>query len=109
MTAMTRSPWSTDLTALCERLARRLHADGAIHPETAAVALAVRGNDGLDRAEAAERLGISDEHLAAIEAGAVAWHELPRPLVDEACCLPRLDLPRLGLPLPPKPGTVFPA
>ena len=95
MTTMTRSPWSTDLTVLCERLARRLRSEGAAHPEVAAVALAVRGHHGLDRPDQAARLG--DAELAAVEAGEVAWPDLPGPLADEARALPGLDLTRLGL------------
>lgn len=97
MITMTPSPWSTDLTALCERLARRLHSEGAAHPETAAVALAVRGHRGVDRAELAAELGISDDELAAVESGRVAWVDLPVALRDAAGRLPGLDLSRLGL------------
>jgi hypothetical protein len=97
MTTMTRSPWSTDLTALCERLARRLRSEGALHPESAAVALAVRGHLGIDRAEQVARLGISDAELAAIEAGITPWSALPEALRAEARQLDGLDLHALGL------------
>jgi DNA-binding XRE family transcriptional regulator len=97
MITVTSSPWSTDLTALCERLARRLHSEGAAHPETAAVALAVRGHHGVDRADLAAELGISDGELAAIEAGQVAWADQPAQLRDAARRQPGLDLARLGL------------
>lgn len=97
MTTMTPSPWSTDLTALCERLARRLRSEGAPHPEVAAVALAVRGTHGVDRAAFAVRSGVPADELDAIEAGRRSWDELPSVLVDEARAHPRIDLDRLGL------------
>ena len=97
MTLMTRSPWSTDLTALCERLARRLRSEGAPHPEAAAVALAVRGAHGLDQADFAARIGASQPELAATEAGERPWDQLPAAITDEARAHPGLDLARLGL------------
>lgn len=98
MTTMARSPWSTDLTALCERLARRLDAEGAPHPLVAAVALAVRGHLGLDPSAAADHLGVDAAELAAVEAGEVAWADVPPAVRHAAQVTPGLDLPRLGLP-----------
>lgn len=97
MTTMTPTPWSTDLTALCERLARRLRSEGAAHPETAAVALAVRGTFGDDRPTFAERLGIPDHELEIVEAGWRRWDQVAQVLADEARSQPGLDLHRLGL------------
>ena len=97
MTTMTPTPWSTDLTALCERLARRLRSEGAAHPETAAVALAVRGTFGVDRATFAERLGMPDHELEIVEAGWRRWSELPPALADEVRSQSGIDLHRLGL------------
>lgn len=97
MKVMTPSSWSIDLTALCERLARRLRSGGAAHPEAAAVALAVRGVFGVDRPTFAERLGIPDGELAIVESGWRRWDEVPHALVDEARSHPGIDLDRLGL------------
>ena len=97
MQVMTPSSWSTDLTALCERLARRLRSEGAAHPEAAAVALAVRGAAELDLVTYAARLGINDDALAAIEAGRRPWSDVPAALVEAARSQPDLDLARLGL------------
>ena len=97
MKVMTPSPWSTDLTALCERLARRLRSEGAAHPEAAAVALAVRGSYGIDSATFAHRLGIGIAELEIIESGWRRWDEVPLVLADEARSQPGIDLARLGL------------
>jgi hypothetical protein len=86
------SMWSTDLTKLCERLAERLRAEGAPHPEPAAVALAVRGASGEDRHDFAIRLCLTDEALAHIERGEVSLDGWPLALIEEATtvgCLER--------------------
>jgi hypothetical protein len=88
------SMWSTDLTKLCERLAERLRAEGARHPEPAAVALAVRGASGEDRHDFATRLRLTDEELADIEHGEVSLELWPISLIDEATtvgCLERSE------------------
>lgn len=97
MTLEAASPWSADLTALCERLARRLRSGGAAHPEVAAVALAVRGRHGVDRAELAAILGLGDAQLAAVESGAIGWSEVPASLRAEADRCAGLTLARLGV------------
>lgn len=89
--------WSTDLTPLCERLARRLRSEGAIHPEAAAVVLAVRGRCGVDQARFAPLHGLDVDELVAIEAGERPWHELPAALHELAGARPGIDLHRLGL------------
>jgi hypothetical protein len=87
--------WSGDLNLLCERLAERLAADGATHPGAAALAIAVRGLRGADRPSFASELGLGRADLAAIEAGDVAWVDLPPEILRRAAADDRLDLARL--------------
>jgi len=66
-----------DLTGLCERIAARLADAGVTHPVAAAVALSARGHLGLDADVFANRYGIDPSRLRRLEAGAVAWEDLP--------------------------------
>lgn len=84
-----------DLTALCERLAERLAAHGAAHPMSAAVALAVRGLEGVGPDAFARQLRVGVDDLARIEAGDVQFEALPAPIRRRAEVDPRLDLDRL--------------
>ena len=83
------------MTLLCERLSRRLAAEGARHPTAAAVALAVRGLQGADPATFANELGISPDQLARAESGNVAFDQLPPAILQRANAEPQLDLERL--------------
>lgn len=76
--------WSTDVTRFCGRLADRMAADDCRFPVVAAVALAVRGRDGLDRQAFATSLGIDVEQLEQAEGGMLPLEELPRALVERA-------------------------
>ena len=89
--------WVTDLTGLCERLAQRLAEAGAEHPSAGAVALAVRGTEGVDRPTFADWLGISHDELDRAEHGDVPFQQLPEPIRLRAQQEARLDLLRLGL------------
>jgi hypothetical protein len=91
------APWVTDLTGLCERIATRLADAGARHPSVGAVALAVRGREGVDRHTFAGWLGLDHDQVHAAEQGELAFDELPEPIRSRAESEPRLDLPRLGL------------
>ncbi len=97
MNTMTESSWSTDLTRLCERLAERLHAEGAEHPVEAAVALTARGHRGVGPDEFCEQIGVEPGALQAVEAGGVAWASFPPALELAIRDTPGIDLPRLGL------------
>lgn len=77
------SSTTTDVTRLVERLAAQLARSHARHPVAAAVAIACRGNAGLDPAEFAERLGLPVSTVVACEAGAVPFDELPAALVAD--------------------------
>ena len=72
-----------DVTRLVERLAARLARSHAPHPVAAAVAIACRGNAGLDTADFANRLGLAVSTVVACEAGAVPFDELPAELVAD--------------------------
>jgi hypothetical protein len=71
-----------DLTSFCERLAERLSARGAAHPVAAAVALAARGAHGVDVGTFANDIGVAARALRQVEAGTVAFADLP----DELAC-----------------------
>ncbi|KAA0234305.1 MAG: hypothetical protein JJLCMIEE_02501 [Acidimicrobiales bacterium] len=87
-----------DLTLLCERLAQRLQRAGLTHPLEAAVALTVRGARQADLQDQARALGLSSAHLAGIEAGHLAFPDLPPPLLAAARDTAGLDLDRLMSP-----------
>jgi hypothetical protein len=84
--------WPSDLTDLCERLARRLHRSGAAHPVAAAVALAARGHRGLDVDEFARAVGLPADTVRRAEAGDIVWEDLPAVLGDLVESMPSVDL-----------------
>lgn len=97
MSTMARSgSWDTDQTLLCERLAERLRHQGSAHPVAAAVALAVRGSLGLDRAAFAARIGLDVVELERIDDGAVPLDALPTPILLAAQHENHLDLDHLA-------------
>jgi hypothetical protein len=97
MSTMTRSDaWDTDQTLLCERLAERLRNRGSAHPVAAAVALAVRGAQGLDQRTFADRSGLDLDELRRIDDGQVALEDLPAPILLAARHAVGLDLDHLA-------------
>ena len=68
---------SLDMTLFCERLAERLRSQGVSHPVAAAVALAARGHRGVDVEPFAAAIGLDAHQLRQIEAGTVAFADLP--------------------------------
>lgn len=84
--------WPSDLTRVCERLARQLHRRGATHPVAAAVALAARGHRGLGTAEFAAAVGLSADTVRCAEAGDIAWEDLPDVLGALVESMPSVDL-----------------
>ena len=82
MRAMNHDDVAVDVTLFCERLAERLRSKGVAHPVAAAVALAARGHRGVDTDTFAVAIGIDADELRAIEAGTVAFADLP----DELAC-----------------------
>ena len=95
MSDTTTDDWSADLTALCERLAERLRTEGYPHPVAAAVALAVRGRQGVDAATFAVELGIPADALQRVESGLVPLRDFPGALLLLADHTDGLDLDRL--------------
>ena len=95
MSSTMTQDWSVDLTALCERLAERLGAEGYAHPLAAAVALAVRGRQGVDADTFADELGIAPDELRRVESGLVPLHDFPGALLLLADHTAGLDLDRL--------------
>ena len=83
---------SLDFTIFCERLAERLRSRGASHPVAAAVALAARGQRGVDVDEFAAALGIDGEQLRQIETGNVAFADVPDELAFAFADIPSARL-----------------
>jgi hypothetical protein len=77
--SMTTTP---DRTRLVERLAARFATAGVAHPVAAAVAVACRGNTGLELDEFARSVGLDPDIVQACEAGDVAFGDLPATLVE---------------------------
>jgi hypothetical protein len=81
---MVRSVTTTpDRTRLVERLAAQFAARGVAHPVAAAVAVACRGNSGLDVDDFARERALEVAVVRACEAGAVAFGDLPASLVED--------------------------
>ena len=66
-----------DATLFCERLAERLRSQGVTHPVAAAVALTARGSRGVDVDAFAEGVGIHGAQLRSVEAGEIAFADVP--------------------------------
>ena len=77
MREMNHDDVAVDVTLFCERLAERLRSKGVAHPVAAAVALAARGHRGADIEPFATAIGVDADELRAIEAGTVAFADLP--------------------------------
>lgn len=103
---MARVKPTTDVTRFCRVLAGRLAETGARHALDAAVAVAVRGRHGGDRASFATDVGLTVDEVVAIESGARPFAEFPPSLVLRARSVVGLDLVALGLdrPDPGRPG-----
>jgi hypothetical protein len=80
------------VTPFCERLAERLRSNGAVHPVAAAVALVARGTRGIDVDEFAAELGVGASDLREIEAGTVAFVDLPDELASAFARIPSASL-----------------
>ena len=91
-TAALTACWPSDLTRVCERLARHLDRSGATHPVAAAVALAARGHRGRDTDEFAGVLGLPVDTIRRAESGDIAWEELPDIIGDLLEAMPNIDL-----------------
>ena len=81
-----------DFTIFCERLAERLRSGGASHPVAAAVALAARGQRGVDVDEFAAAIGVAADALRQIEAGNVAFADVPDELAFAFADIPSARL-----------------
>jgi hypothetical protein len=79
---MTTTPFEPDVSVLCLRIARKLEDDGYHHPVEAAVALTVRGRQGLTASAFADLLEIDLEQLKRAEQGELGVREWPSPLWD---------------------------
>jgi len=74
---VTPGGYSTNVNTLTERIAIRLAAQGAEHAVAAAITITLRGQSKLDPAGFAAELGIAGADLRALEAGTVAFVDLP--------------------------------
>ena len=81
-----------DMTMVCERLAERLRSKGVTHPVAAAVALAARGHRGVDIEPFAADIGLDAHELRRIEAGDVAFADLPDELAFAFAAIPSASL-----------------
>jgi hypothetical protein len=81
MVPMTVPAYDVDAVAFVERLAERLRSRGLRHPVAAAVAQAARGRHGGAADRWSQHTGLEPDRLAALEAGAVPFAELPDPVV----------------------------
>lgn len=83
--------WPSDITALCERVAARKARVGATHPVAAALAYCARAHTRMSVASFAGSLGLHDTDIEALEAGDVAWKDVPD-RVTEIASRPGIDL-----------------
>src|SRR5688500_3015372 len=81
-----------DMTIFCERLAERLRSKGVPHPVAAAVALVARGHRGVDVEPFAVALGVDADRLRQIEAGSVAFADVPDEVALAFACIPSARL-----------------
>ena len=81
-----------DMTLFCERLAERLRSEGVSHPVAAAVALAARGHRGVDVEPFALDIGVDARLLRQIEAGTVAFADLPDEIAFAFALIPSASL-----------------
>ena len=77
MREMNHDDAGVDMTIFCERLAERLRSKGVTHPVAAAVALVARGHRGVDVEPFADAIGVDTRELRQVEAGEVAFADLP--------------------------------
>jgi hypothetical protein len=77
---MSSTPFEPDVSVLCLRIARKLEDDGYTHPVEAAVALTVRGRQGLTAAALAAALDIDADLVAQAEHGDLRVSDWPPPL-----------------------------
>ena len=77
MREMNHDDADVDMTIACERLAERLRSKGVTHPVAAAVALVARGQRGVDVEAFADAIGVDVRELRQVEAGQVAFADLP--------------------------------
>jgi len=81
-----------DMTQVCERLAERLRSKGVAHPVAAAVALAARGHRAVDIERFAGAIGVDAHQLSQVEAGNVAFVDLPDELAWAFARIPSASL-----------------
>jgi hypothetical protein len=77
---MSSTPFEPDVSVLCLRIARKLEDDGYTHPVEAAVALTVRGRQGLTIAALADALAVDGDLIAQAEHGELRVSDWPQPL-----------------------------
>jgi len=79
---MSATPFEPDLSVVCLRLARHLEDAGCRRPVEAAVALTVRGRQGLRADQLADVLGLDLDDVLAAERGDLLVRDWPEPLWD---------------------------
>jgi len=72
--------WRPDMRRMRMRMAEVLAADGVLHPDVAASALAARGALGLDLRCFADLLAMDESTVAGVEAGAIGTEAVPPPM-----------------------------
>ena len=79
---VTAGSYISNVTTLTERIAIRLAAQGVEHAVAAAVTIALRGMSGKSPTDFAAELGLAHADLRALEAGTVAFGDLPASLMS---------------------------
>ena len=92
MREMNHDDADVDMTIACERLAERLRSKGVAHPVAAAVALVARGHRGIDVEPFADAIGVDAHELRQIEAGTLAFADLPDEVAIAFASIPSASL-----------------
>ena len=79
---VTAGSYISNVTTLTERIAIRLAGQGVEHAVAAAVTIALRGMSGKSPTDFAAELGLAHADLRALEAGTVAFGDLPASLMS---------------------------
>ena len=92
MHEMSHDDAGLDMTTFCERLAERLRSKGVPHPVAAAVALVARGHRGVDVEPFADAISVKANELRQVEAGEVAFADLPDEVAIAFAIIPSASL-----------------
>ncbi len=84
--------WPSDVTPLCERVARRKARAGAPHPVAAALSICARAHTRLTPTAFAARVGLTRAQVDQLESGRIPWRDIPDGIALAAADAPGLDL-----------------